>query len=411
MLHFYPYGSKNIEDVVVFNQYKCLDPKEFKNNSQLEEFVVDDYFPTVFKDNTNLMNFQPVLFCHDQEPLHFDLYQDDLISNDVKQKIFNEEGFYPKNLNLKYSLPISFQKQWILLHSELNSTELEKYESTKQFIGAYWWSHAILSLDWYRYAKHDKKLNSSSKSKKIFLIYLRDSSGSRSYRKLFLSLLQKEKTFDSCQIGSFFDTQHVDSNSSATYNAYDMVNTDLSVVLETVADTRIHLTEKTLRCLACGHPFMLVAGPKSLDYLKRYGFKTFSPYINEDYDKEVDLQKRLNMVVNEMQRIHELEDTKRQFIINKCKEIADHNKRIFFSDLFFEKIVQELQDNVENAFQKVCLDLDWQAIWRVRQGQVVVNPECKNTYRWQVQRKILTPLTRHLKKGGTLEDYVPPDLD
>jgi hypothetical protein len=48
-------------------------------------------------------------------------------------------------------------------------------------------------------------------------------------------------------------------------------------VAETVFDTRIHLTEKTLRPIACGHPFILAAGPGSLKYLQTYGFRTFSP--------------------------------------------------------------------------------------------------------------------------------------
>jgi hypothetical protein len=54
------------------------------------------------------------------------------------------------------------------------------------------------------------------------------------------------------------------STASADYDYQDFINTQVSVVLETVFDeSRIHLTEKTLRPIACGHPFLLAAGPNS----------------------------------------------------------------------------------------------------------------------------------------------------
>ena len=57
-----------------------------------------------------------------------------------------------QNLNLRSTCTTSLQRSWILLHSEINSPELTRYENTEKFQGAYWWSHAVIARDWYRYA-------------------------------------------------------------------------------------------------------------------------------------------------------------------------------------------------------------------------------------------------------------------
>jgi uncharacterized HAD superfamily protein len=37
--------------------------------------------------------------------------------------------------------------------------------------------------------------------------------------------------------------------------------------------------------------------------LKELGFKTFHPYINESYDNEKDIYKRINMIHNEVEKL------------------------------------------------------------------------------------------------------------
>ena len=117
-------------------------------------------------------------------------------------------------------------------------------------------------------------------------------------------------------------------------------------MLETVYDGRIHLTEKTLRPIACGHPFMILNGAGTLKYLRSYGFETFSPFIDESYDTESDCDKRMIMVLSEMDRINKLPQADQDHIWNKCAALARHNKELFFSDEFFDTITQELRDNV-----------------------------------------------------------------
>jgi hypothetical protein len=363
--YFYPYSSRYLKDCV---NILCNDWTQGPNNidikDRFDQFLLDESGMT----DSSLVTLQPVLFCHDQEPLFFDYYSDEIPHMQEFCEYVRADQFASKelkNLNLRWIHPLSLQKTWILLHSELNSAELNKYESTGSFIGAYWWSHAMLSLDWYRFAQHDPALDITDEYKKLFLIYCRDTTGSRTYRKIFISSIEKNNIINDCQLESFLN-YNITSDSSAIYDAIDHNQTAISVVLETVFDSRIHLTEKTLRPLACGHPFILAAGPGSLELLKKYGFQTFSPYINETYDTVQDNNQRLQLIIEEMKRIQLLSESERTELIAQCNQIAKINKAHYFSKDFFNQIVKELQDNVATAFDQHQGHLDLSLWWEER---------------------------------------------
>ena len=125
-------------------------------------------------------------------------------------------------------------------------------------------------------------------------------------------------------------------------------------MLETEFDTeRIHLTEKILRAVACGHPFLLAAGPLSLQYLRDYGFKTFAPWIDETYDLEQNSLSRLNKIVESMQKIQQLSGAKRDIFLKEIRNIAQFNKRHFFSDQFQQTVVTELTTNLNRAYEEL----------------------------------------------------------
>jgi hypothetical protein len=318
---------------------------------------------------------QPTLFCHDQEPLNFDLYSENGSYVNDFYTLFEQHrkiSVNPalKNTNLRLTIPNSLQKTWTLLHSEINSKNLDYYESTGQFIGAYWWSHAAISRDWYRYAQYDKALNPASDVSKLFLIYCRAFTGSREYRVEFLDRLKSLSVLEHCQIGSFHSNS-VGSDASAIYDVDDYNNTAINIVLETVVDERIHLTEKILRPIACGHPFMLAAGPGSLALLRKYGFETFNPYIDESYDLIHNPQERLNAIGNEMCRLSKIPKQQLIELLTNCFVIAQRNKKKFFSDDFFKQVTNELQDNVQTAFDTHKGEYDFTTWW--------------NNYNWRNQ--------------------------
>jgi hypothetical protein len=206
----------------------------------------------------------------------------------------------------------------------------------------------------------------------LFLVYCRDVTGSRAYRKKFLDNLQNQSLLSDCQIKSFNEEQ-VTSDYSAVYNREDYISTGISVVLETVFDERIHLTEKTLRPIACGHPFIIAAGSGSLALLRNYGFRTFTGYIDENYDDIKDPTQRLDAICQEMKRIQQLTKKEKQKLLAICQDIAKFNRDYFFSSHFFDKVVNELKHNVTQAFDvnkgELDLDLWWNTCqWYKKNG-------------------------------------------
>ena len=336
----------------------------------------------------HIKRFSPPVICNDQEPLNYDFYQwefknfedvwKDRFGHDQETKKIFIDVYESLNLNQKnlYMIPLlhlSYYDCCILLHSEKNSEDLIRYQQ-EGFVCVHYWCHGIISRDWFRYAQYDNQLNQMKESTIDFLIHARDWSGTREYRLKFLELLvdanlikQSKITFQSKVDGNSFEqhlfknknfqiqhdklkdisTQSIPSWASATYDADDYNNCLMSVVLETIFDgSKIHLTEKICRALACGHPFILAAGPGSLKYLRHYGFKTFSEFIDESYDDENDSLLRLQKIVKIMKSIQSLPASHK----TQLKEIANYNRRWFFSDQFHTIITKELQVNLDTAY-------------------------------------------------------------
>jgi len=406
--YFYPFGEKLLKHHIklIENHYNTIPRKNLPFEVNLTDSLVTKIFPESIIDAGVLLTYNPYIVCCDQEPLMFDFYEDPMNNMDVIElKSRGKSPFEIQNTrNLRWVNTANYQKKWILLHSELNSVEVEKYEQTEQFVGAYWWSHALLSIDWYRFAQYDQYLKPASDINKRFLLYSRDYTGTRIYRKKFLDMVHEMALH--IQVGSFYEESRADH--SAEYNVIDFNNTGCSIIAETVFDDRIHLTEKTLRALAVGHPFLLLAGCGSLKYLKKYGFKTFAPYINEDYDKEPNSLKRMQMVVLEIQRLCKLSKQDFEQIIFHCKTIANHNKKIFFNKDFFNQVTQELKDNVAHAYSECSDNFNLELMWEHRKFRKKQNAK---HFHQDPKRKYEILLLKHLKKGGTLENYVPPNSD
>ena len=51
------------------------------------------------------------------------------------------------------------------------------------------------------------------------------------------------------------------------------------------------------------HPFIFVGCSGRLEELRRQGFKTFHPFIDESYDKEKHPIKRMRMIIKEIERL------------------------------------------------------------------------------------------------------------
>ena len=63
------------------------------------------------------------------------------------------------------------------------------------------------------------------------------------------------------------------------------------------------LTEKIFKPIANFQPFLFLAYPGALATLRKLGFKTFSPFIDESYDLETNTNKRIKMIYDEVSKL------------------------------------------------------------------------------------------------------------
>ena len=72
-------------------------------------------------------------------------------------------------------------------------------------------------------------------------------------------------------------------------------------------DDVLFITEKVYKPIANGHPFVCAGNAGALVELRRQGFETFAPYIDEGYDAEPDHDRRLSMIMAETRRLCRLD--------------------------------------------------------------------------------------------------------
>ena len=123
-------------------------------------------------------------------------------------------------------------------------------------------------------------------------------------------------------------TNRAEVNINGSEN-YLYESTYFSVVTETnyftAQNSNIFFSEKIFKPIMNRHPFMVVSTPGFLSKLKTLGYKTFSPWINENYDSEVDDAGRMKMIVEEIQRLSMLSRSELDKFILATSKICKHN--------------------------------------------------------------------------------------
>jgi len=91
------------------------------------------------------------------------------------------------------------------------------------------------------------------------------------------------------------------------------------------------LSEKIFKYVIFKHSFILLSVPNSLKLFKALGYKTFSPYINEEYDNIIDDTERFNYITQEIHRLCNLNDDEVQTFLSNVKPIVDYNYDLYMS--------------------------------------------------------------------------------
>ena len=91
----------------------------------------------------------------------------------------------------------------------------------------------------------------------------------------------------------------------------------------------VFFSEKTFKAFATKHPFILVTTKHSLKYLRKAGYKTFHPYIDETYDDVEDPDTRIDLIVAEVERLCNFTDAEWIEWQQAIQPIVEHNYNIF----------------------------------------------------------------------------------
>lgn len=143
------------------------------------------------------------------------------------------------------------------------------------------------------------------------------------------------------------------------YNSKHYYDSAFSVVTETFAPAEnnsypndefnvLWTTEKTWKPIAIGHPFLLLGSVHTLQYLRSEGYYTFPELFDESYDNERDLIKRTKMIVNNIERLANMDPSMLHGILEDLKPKLKFNRELFYRkqhakkfEVLFQQIIDE----------------------------------------------------------------------
>jgi len=105
-------------------------------------------------------------------------------------------------------------------------------------------------------------------------------------------------------------------------------------------------TEKIVKALVTGIPFVLVGSPLFLQEIRKLGFRTYSELWDESYDAEFDFDKRMNKIIQLCNHLSKFDWEKNK---EKLMEISSHNRDLFIQ---LDKIFQIEYEKQAMAMEK-----------------------------------------------------------
>ena len=388
---------------------------EFLHNSVFKDFELHAFEKGVPTESSYIIFNKTVsprkILFYDQEPIldklsepyldYFNIPYTDIATNRKQYpELYNNilEGNELDDYIAWYTKFV--KKPFVLVTSE--KSIIQKQMSEKYgFENLYYFYHGFAALDWFRgyqALNHDKEI--VREYDKDFITYNRLIKQDRSYRIYLVSLLKEYDLLDKGFV-SFGVTDAIsdwrdevsDPKTRLSEQQKDSIERNLTditrltidnasvlgsasadipreqdafwhVVTETVFyHSKMHLTEKIFKPIVNKQPFMLLAAPDNLAYLKSYGFKTFDSVIDEDYDICQDNQERINKVVSQLHWYANLSPSDKTDVQEHLKPIIEHNFNHFYGE-FRHIIAKELITNTKSLFNDInyTSQVDWQSI-------------------------------------------------
>jgi hypothetical protein len=352
-----------------------------------------DFFYKVFQDrlltNANVKSICPS-FTNDR--VDFELHTGVNITGKDVVIFYDQE---PIDLRVFYSKVyrnsrLQLANKKILISSEY-STEQDLLCRDYSLIPCHYFYHALLCHEWYR--NYWYTVQNNVNFDRVYITYNNLIINKRLYRANLIAELhnrilleqgyvsynnaQIDRLSESLETYALLPTEHrknIESNLnllnqklvidtdaahgglSAEIDIPQMQSAFVNLVTETIFyENKVHLTEKIFKPIVARMPFLLLAGPGNLAYLKSYGFKTFGDYWDESYDSITNNVDRFNAVLAILEKLcntphHELVEMKQDM-----QHILDHNFDTFFKTMR-PLVVNELITNLGSALDEAEIE-------------------------------------------------------
>jgi hypothetical protein len=87
----------------------------------------------------------------------------------------------------------------------------------------------------------------------------------------------------------------------------------------------VGFTEKEIKPILARHPFIIFNRPDVLKYMHNMGFLTFERWFDESYDNEHDDNRRLEKIINEVERLCNLSFAEWDIMLEEMAPVLEHN--------------------------------------------------------------------------------------
>ena len=287
------------------------------------------------------------VFLHDQEPIHIDLHSP--LFNEVLRRnqdlcqghvIVSERGEFVDQMIEQYG----WQSHYYFYHGWACQDWFRGYDKTfliprardraptstfmsPNRIIAGKRDHRVLFL--YHVFKNQLENNWISAPRTCSYEKIDISTIANKYCNIYPDI---EQVFKQAPLPILFPGEETQHMASCWLTNFDEAADSLVYVpTETVYyGRRLHLTEKTFKAIALEMPFVLVASAGSLEYLREYGFQTFSDVFDESYDLEINDIQRIEKVTKLLKELDQLSVKERQQIHRACLPAVEHNYTHFY---------------------------------------------------------------------------------
>jgi len=106
-----------------------------------------------------------------------------------------------------------------------------------------------------------------------------------------------------------------------------VIDSNVSLILETyISDSHVVFSEKIFRALQLPRPWLLYCSPKSVSYLKQYGFDVLDDYVDHSYDQVLEHSHRHTQILDQLETFIDKKYTDQD--LARFDQAAAHNQQL-----------------------------------------------------------------------------------